>query len=66
LEVLELAAQGLSTRARLNAAGDNEAGFLTPLREVAETGITPAERKLRCYHGKWGESVDPVFSECAY
>ena len=45
---------------------DNETGFLTPLQEVADIGITPAERKLRWYHGKWGESVDPLFRECAY
>ena len=66
IEVLELATQGLTARARLNAAGDNESGFLAPLQEVADTGVTPAERKLRRYRGKWGGSVDPLFSECAY
>jgi glutamate--cysteine ligase len=66
LEVIELARQGLAARARLNAAGDNETGFLSPLQEVADTGITPAERKLDWYQGKWRESVDPVFSQCAY
>jgi gamma-glutamylcysteine synthetase len=29
-------------------------------------GITPAERKLDWYQGKWQKSVDPVFSQCAY
>jgi glutamate--cysteine ligase len=66
LEVIELANQGLSARARLNPAGDNESGFLSPLQEVAESGITPAERKLKLYHGDWGGSVDPLFTECAY
>jgi glutamate--cysteine ligase len=65
-EVLELAQIGLSARKRLNSAGDNESGFLTPLQEVAERGVTPAERKLALYHGDWNGSVDPVFSECAY
>jgi glutamate--cysteine ligase len=66
LEVIELARQGLAARARLNAAGDNETGFLSPLQEVADMGITPAERKLDWYQGKWQKSVDPVFSQCAY
>jgi len=65
-ELIELARAGLTARARLNAAGDNETGFLAPLQEVAETGVTPAERKLALYHGAWNGSIDPVFTECAY
>jgi glutamate--cysteine ligase len=65
-EVIELATAGLTVRARLNGAGDNESGFLSPLRRVAETGETPAERKLNLYHGDWQGSVDPIFFECAY
>jgi glutamate--cysteine ligase len=65
-EVIELAREGLTARARLNAAGDNESGFLSPLQEVVDSGITPAERKLNLYHGPWHGSVDPVFTECAY
>ncbi|MBT8053531.1 MAG: glutamate--cysteine ligase [Gammaproteobacteria bacterium] len=66
LELIELASAGLKARARLNAAGDNETGFLGPLQQVAESGITPAERKLNLYHGEWGGSVDPVFTTCSY
>ena len=65
-EMIELARAGLAARNRPNAAGDNETGFLSPLQEVAETGVTPAERKLGLYHGAWNGSVDPVFTECAY
>jgi len=65
-EVIELANAGLAARGRFNAAGDNETGFLAPLQEVAEKNETPAERKLKLYHGAWGESVDPVFFECSY
>jgi len=66
LEVIELASQGLAARGRLNAAGDNESGFLAPLLQVAESGVTPAERKLNLFHGAWNNSVDPIFTECAY
>ena len=65
-EVIELARNGLIARKRLNAAGDNETGFLSPLQEVADSGITPAERKLKLYEGEWDHSVDPIVTECAY
>jgi glutamate--cysteine ligase len=64
--LIDLANQGLTARARLSAAGDNETGFLAPLQEVADTGVTPAERKLALYHGAWNGSVDPAFTACAY
>jgi len=63
---LDIAHEGLSARGRLNAAGDNETGFLSPLQEIAESGLTAADRKLALYHGRWNESVDPLFEECAY
>jgi glutamate--cysteine ligase len=66
LEIIDLARNGLNARQRLNPAGDNETGFLTPLQEVAERGVTPAERKLALFNGAWNGSVDPVFTECSY
>jgi len=66
LEVLDLANEGLLARNRLNAAGDSETGFLTTLQEVASSGITPAETKLKMFHGEWNNSVDPIFTTCAY
>ncbi|MDX1460295.1 MAG: glutamate--cysteine ligase [Xanthomonadales bacterium] len=66
LELLDIAAHGLTARKRLNASGDNETGFLTPLREIAESGVTPAERKLRLFETDWNGSVEPLFEECAY
>ncbi len=66
LELLDIAHHGLAARARLNSAGDNETGFLTPLLETAESGITPADRKLALYLDRWNQSVEPIFEECAY
>lgn len=66
LEVIELANEGLAARSRLNAAGDNETGFLAPLQELAEKGETPAQQKLKLYHGEWNHSVDPIFTQCSY
>jgi len=65
-DVLDIAHEGLKARNRLNAAGDNETGFLGPLQETVESGLTPAERKLELFNGQWGGSVDSVFAEFAY
>src|SRR5687767_9919810 len=61
--VLTIAESGLNARARLNASGDNESGFLDPLREVLASGKTPAERLLDRYHGEWGGDISRIYEE---
>lgn len=56
-DILQLAKDGLQRR------GFKETGFLNEVAEVVRTGVTPAERLLDLYHGKWANSVDPVFEE---
>ena len=63
---LEISAHGLQRRDRRNRNGADESIYLAPLMEFAEAGITPAERKLEQFHGAWGGSIDPVFTEYAY
>ena len=65
-QMVALARQGLAARARLNASGNDETIFLAALEEVVETGRSPADILLEHYHGKWGETLDPVFREFAY
>ena len=65
-EVLDIAGRGLAARARLNGAGDDESGFLEPLREVVRTGKTPAEVLLERYHGAWGGAVSKVYDEASF
>ena len=60
-EVLAIARSGLSARKRLNAAGDNETGFLDPLDDIVRTGKVPAQVLLDRYHGSWGEDVRQVY-----
>ena len=66
IEALKISRAGLQRRARADACGIDESGFLDPLLEIAESGETPAERKLALFHGEWSGSVDPVFREFAY
>jgi len=64
--VLEIATEGLSRRARLNTAGDNESGFLDPLREVVATGVTPADRLLDKYENEWNDDVSRIYEEFSF
>ena len=64
--VLDIAAGGLTRRARLNSAGDNEGGFLDPLRDVVATGMTPADRMLAKYHGEWDGDVSRIYEEFSF
>jgi glutamate--cysteine ligase len=65
-QVLELSALGLTNRGRLNSAGDNEGGFLDPLREVVATGITPADRLLDKFNNEWNGDVRRVYAELSF
>lgn len=60
---LDIARSGLAARGRLNAAGDNETGYLSDLEEVVSSGKTHAERLLDRYHGEWGGDVSKVYAE---
>ena len=61
--ILAIAESGLNARGKLNASGDNESGFLDPLREVLASGKTPAERLLDRYHGEWAGDISRIYEE---
>ncbi len=64
--VLGIAAGGLTRRARLNSAGDNEGGFLDPLHDVVATGMTPADRLLARFNGEWAGDVRRIYEEMSF
>jgi glutamate--cysteine ligase len=64
--VLDISADGLKARARLNGAGDDERGFLAPLREIVARGKTPAEDLLDLYHGAWGGDISRVYQDVRF
>ena len=65
-EAVKVAVGGLKRRAALNADGMDESHYLDVLQEIVESGLTPAERKLALFHGRWNGDVDHVFREFAY
>ncbi|MEO1191309.1 MAG: glutamate--cysteine ligase [Pseudomonadota bacterium] len=65
-QVLEISEAGLKARAKVLNLLSDESHFIAPLKEIAESGQTPAERALEAYHGRWEGSVEPAFTELAY
>ncbi|MGB0683500.1 MAG: glutamate--cysteine ligase [Magnetovibrionaceae bacterium] len=66
LDVLSIAHDGLTNRARQDWLGLDETHFINPLHQIAESGITPAEELLGAYERLWKGDVDRVFKAYAY
>jgi glutamate--cysteine ligase len=64
--VLDIAEAGLNARARLNPSGDNESGYLDPLRQILASGVTPAERLLEHYRRDWDGDLSRVYDEKSF
>ncbi|WP_426264264.1 glutamate--cysteine ligase [Sphingomonas sp. PWP1-2] len=65
-QVVDISSAGLSARARLDAGGSNETGFLDPLREIVRSGKVPAQVLLDKYHGVWGGDISKVYDELRF
>ena len=65
-EVLAISESGLKARGQLNRSGLDESLHLAQLHEILGRGHCPAQEKLEAFHGRWGGSVEPVYSEEAY
>jgi glutamate--cysteine ligase len=65
-QVLDIATAGLAARDETNSMGDNEVGFLNPLRELVAEGRTPADQLLERYHGDWGGDLSRVYGEKSF
>ncbi len=64
-DVLAIARDGLHTRARHDATGQDETIYLDPLREIAAGGPTQAEYWLGRNEKAWGGDVSRIFQEAA-
>jgi len=65
-DLVAIAREGLKRRARAREGVADERVYLEPLAEIAESGVTPAERLLDLYHGPWRGEVRNVFDACAF
>ena len=67
-QVIDIAADGLRSRARPGAGGlvPDETHFLNALRESVASGQAPADELLERYHGEWDGDLTRIYSEFCY
>jgi glutamate--cysteine ligase len=65
-DVLAIARQGLKNRGRLGPNMTDETGFLSSLDEIADSGLTAADRWLALYNGEWQGKLAPIYEAAAY
>jgi glutamate--cysteine ligase len=66
VDMVAIAKEGLKRRARLCPSGADESGYLSELEEIADSGLTPADRLLDLYHGPWKGDVSRAYEDLAY
>jgi glutamate--cysteine ligase len=66
MDVLEIAKMGLKNRNRLSGGMVDETGYLGELFEIADSGLTPADRLLEKYNGVWQGDLRKLYEEEAY
>jgi len=65
-QAVDISTAGLARRNQRNLHGEDETLFLNELRDIADSGRTPAERLLELWRTKWGGDVSQAFTACAY
>ncbi|MDA1319501.1 MAG: glutamate-cysteine ligase family protein, partial [Proteobacteria bacterium] len=60
-QVLSISEQGLSRRKRLNDVGDDETGYLQPIKHLIDKGETQADRLLGRFHKEWKQDIKPLY-----
>ena len=65
-DMMAIAHQGLKRRNRLSGGLIDETSYLAELEDIADTGVTAAERLLALYHGEWAGDAGRVFEAFAY
>jgi glutamate--cysteine ligase len=65
-DMLAIAHQGLKRRNRLSAGMVDETNYLAELEDIADSGVTAAERLLDLYNGPWNGDASRVFESFAY
>ena len=66
VDMVAIAKQGLKNRARFSGGMVDERGYITELEDIADSGVTSADRLLELYNGEWGGDISRVYRDYAY
>jgi glutamate--cysteine ligase len=64
--MVAIAAEGLKRRAIPDRVDLDESPYLDELQEIAESGVSPAERLIEKFETEWQGDIDRVFADLAY
>jgi glutamate--cysteine ligase len=65
-DMVHIAREGLKNRARFSGGMVDERGYLSELEDIADSGVTPADRLLALYDGPWEGDVSRIYRDFAY
>ena len=66
VDMVSIAKQGLKNRARFSGGMVDERGYISELEDIADSGVTSAERLLDLYHGEWKGDLSRLYRDFAY
>ncbi|WP_439477189.1 glutamate--cysteine ligase [Brevundimonas sp.] len=66
VDMVAIAKQGLKNRARFSGGMVDERGYLSELEDIANSGVTPADRLLALYNGEWEGDLTRMYRDFAY
>ncbi len=66
VDMVAIAKQGLKNRARFSGGMVDERGYITELEDIADSGVTSADRLLELYNGEWAGDISRVYRDYAY
>ncbi|WP_122467003.1 glutamate--cysteine ligase [Brevundimonas lutea] len=66
VDLVAIARQGLKNRAKFSGGMVDERGYLSELEDIADSGVTPADRLLQLYNGDWNGDISRLYRDFAY
>ncbi len=66
VDMVNIAREGLKSRARFSGGMVDERGYLSELEDIADSGVTPADRLLALYNGEWQGDLTRMYRDFAY
>jgi glutamate--cysteine ligase len=65
-DMVAIAREGLKRRNRLSGGMVDETNYLAELEDIADSGVTAADRMLELYNGAWAGDAGKAFDTFAY
>ena len=65
-DLLAISHEGLRKRKKINAKGEDESIFLSPISEILENQRSPADIIISNYYGDWEMKIENFYKNCMF